>query len=46
MFNLLGAREPDKRWVVYETGHGLPHDPTITETVGWLDRYFGHVEIR
>ena len=45
MFNLLGVREPDKRWLVYETGHGLPRLQMISESVGWLDRYFGSAEI-
>jgi dienelactone hydrolase len=46
MFNQIGVREPDKRWVVYETGHALPRQAMIAETMGWLDRYFGHVDIR
>jgi eukaryotic-like serine/threonine-protein kinase len=46
VFNLLGVREPDKRWVVYETGHNIPRPQTITETLEWLDRYFGAVTVR
>jgi eukaryotic-like serine/threonine-protein kinase len=46
MFNLLGVREPDKRWLVYETGHNLPRQDTISETLTWLDRYFGPVAVR
>jgi hypothetical protein len=46
MFNLLGVREPDKRWMVYETGHALPRQEMIGETLTWLDRYFGPVAIR
>ena len=46
MFNLMGVREPDKRWVVYETGHNLPRQETIAETLAWLDRYFGPVAVR
>lgn len=46
MFNLMGVREPAKRWVVYETGHNLPRLETITETLAWLDRYFGPVTVR
>jgi eukaryotic-like serine/threonine-protein kinase len=45
MFNLLGVREPDKRWKVYETGHNLPRQEMITETLQWLDRYFGAVTV-
>jgi len=46
MFDLLGVREPAKRWVVYETGHAIPHQEMISETLAWLDRYFGAVTIR
>jgi dienelactone hydrolase len=46
MFDLLGVREPDKRWVVYETGHNLPRQEMITEMIAWLDRYFGSVAVR
>ncbi len=46
MFNLLGVREPDKRWLVYQTGHNLPREDTISETLTWLDRYFGPVAVR
>jgi eukaryotic-like serine/threonine-protein kinase len=45
VFNLLGVREPEKRWVVYETGHNIPRPETITETLTWLDRYFGPVTV-
>jgi eukaryotic-like serine/threonine-protein kinase len=46
MFNLLGIREPHKRWLVYETGHNLPREKMISETLTWLDRYFGPVAVR
>ena len=46
MFSLIGVREPDKRWIVYETGHNLPRQETIAETLAWLDRYFGPVTVR
>jgi hypothetical protein len=46
MFNLLGVREPDRRWVVYETGHNLPRQQMTTETLDWLDRHFGRVAVR
>lgn len=46
MFNLLGVHEPDKRWIVYETGHNLPRQQAITETLAWIDRYFGQVRVR
>jgi eukaryotic-like serine/threonine-protein kinase len=46
MFNLLGVREPDRRWVVYETGHNLPRQQMTSETLDWLDRHFGRVVVR
>jgi dienelactone hydrolase len=46
MFNLLGAREPDKRWIVYDTGHNLPRQDMVKETLAWIDRYFGPVPVR
>jgi serine/threonine protein kinase/dienelactone hydrolase len=46
MFDLLGVSEPAKRWVVYETGHALPRQEMISETLAWLDRYFGPVTVR
>jgi len=46
MFDLLGVPKTHKRWVVYETGHNLPRQEVITETLAWMDRYFGPVAIR
>jgi len=44
MFRLLGAPDQDKRRVVYETGHNIPRDELIKETLDWLDRYLGPVK--
>ncbi|MDA2928246.1 SUMF1/EgtB/PvdO family nonheme iron enzyme, partial [Acidobacteria bacterium AH-259-G07] len=44
MFRLLGTSEADKRHVVYETGHSLPRNESIKETLDWLDRYLGPVQ--
>ena len=46
MFHLIGAPDADKRWVVYDTSHGLPRDKMMEETLQWLDRYFGPVTTR
>jgi eukaryotic-like serine/threonine-protein kinase len=46
MFNLIGAPEAHKRWVVYETSHSLPRIETVEETLRWLDQYFGPVATR
>jgi len=41
LLRLLGAPQADKRHRIYETGHFVPPDEGIRETLGWLDRYFG-----
>jgi dienelactone hydrolase/predicted Ser/Thr protein kinase len=46
MFQLIGAPEADKRWVVYETSHTLPRTEAMRETLAWLDKYFGPVALR
>jgi cephalosporin-C deacetylase-like acetyl esterase len=44
MFRLLGTPREQKRRVLYDTGHGLPRDEVIKETLNWLDRYLGPVK--
>lgn len=43
MFALLGTPAQDKRHVLYEGGHNVPHVDLIRETLAWLDRYLGPV---
>jgi dienelactone hydrolase len=43
MFRFLGAPPDQKRRVVYETGHSIPRNELIKETLDWLDRYLGAV---
>jgi serine/threonine protein kinase/formylglycine-generating enzyme required for sulfatase activity len=43
LFRLLGTPEEHKRHVLYETGHSLPKNESIKETLDWLDRYLGPV---
>lgn len=43
MFRLLGTAKGHKRRVVYETGHNIPRNELIKETLDWLDRYLGPV---
>jgi len=43
MFRLLGTPKENKRRVVYETGHDIPRNELIKETLDWLDRYLGPV---
>ena len=44
MFHLLGTPKQHKRRVVYETGHNIPRNELIRETLDWLDRYLGPVK--
>jgi serine/threonine protein kinase/formylglycine-generating enzyme required for sulfatase activity/cephalosporin-C deacetylase-like acetyl esterase len=44
MFQLLGTPNENKRRVVYETGHNIPRNELIKETLDWLDRYLGPVK--
>jgi cephalosporin-C deacetylase-like acetyl esterase len=44
MFRLLGTPKEQKRRVVYETGHDIPRNELIKETLDWLDRYLGAVK--
>ena len=43
-FDALGTPPADKRRVVYPTGHNLPRNEMITETLEWLDKYLGVVD--
>jgi eukaryotic-like serine/threonine-protein kinase len=41
MFALLGTPKQDKKHLVYETDHFIPHNELIKETLAWLDKYLG-----
>ena len=43
-FQALGAPARDKRRVMYDTGHNLPRNEMIKETLDWLDKYLGPVK--
>ena len=40
-FELLGTPVEDKRFVVYQSGHTLPANDLIRESLDFLDKYFG-----
>lgn len=40
-FNSLGTPAEHKRRVMYDTGHNLPPNESIRETLDWFDRYLG-----
>ena len=42
-FRLLGTPDQDKKHVLYETGHDLPHKDEVRESLDWLDKYLGPV---
>jgi cephalosporin-C deacetylase-like acetyl esterase/predicted Ser/Thr protein kinase len=44
MFRLLGTPKEQKRRVVYDTGHDVPRNELIKESLDWLDRYLGPVK--
>jgi formylglycine-generating enzyme required for sulfatase activity/dienelactone hydrolase len=43
MFELLGSPPDMKRQVIYESGHFVPRDQLIRETLAWLDQHLGPV---
>ena len=40
-FNALGTSAEHKRRVLYDTGHNLPTNEAIKETLDWFDKYLG-----
>ncbi len=40
-FRMLGTPAEHKRRVMYDTGHNLPPNEAIRETLDWFDRYLG-----
>ncbi len=40
-YNLLGSKKDQKKRVVYDTGHAVPRNELIKETLNWLDVYLG-----
>jgi eukaryotic-like serine/threonine-protein kinase len=44
MFKLLGTKEQDKRYALFDSGHSPPRNDFIRETLSWLDKYLGPVQ--
>lgn len=40
-FRLLGSPKDQKKHLLYETGHNIPRNELIKETLNWLDQYLG-----
>ena len=43
MFALLGSPAKDKKIVIYESGHLVPRNEFVRESLSWLDKYLGPV---
>lgn len=41
LFRLLGVPEPQKRHVLFDSGHVPPTNAVVKESLDWLDRYLG-----
>lgn len=44
MFNLLGTKKPQKKLIIYESGHLVPRTDFAGETLAWFDKYLGPVK--
>jgi eukaryotic-like serine/threonine-protein kinase len=44
LFRLLGTPAKDKRLALFDTGHVVPRNDLIKETLDWLDHYLGPVK--
>jgi eukaryotic-like serine/threonine-protein kinase len=39
-YRLLGSKKDQKKHLIYDTGHNIPRNELIKETLNWLDQYF------
>ncbi|MGO9518592.1 MAG: protein kinase domain-containing protein [Candidatus Korobacteraceae bacterium] len=42
-YRLLGSKKDQKMHLLYDTGHNIPRNELIKETLNWLDQYLGPV---
>jgi formylglycine-generating enzyme required for sulfatase activity/dienelactone hydrolase/fructosamine-3-kinase len=42
-FHMLGSAKDQKKHLLYDTGHNIPRNELIKETLNWLDQYLGPV---
>jgi eukaryotic-like serine/threonine-protein kinase len=40
-YRMLGSKKDEKKHILYDTGHNIPRNELIKETLNWLDRYLG-----
>jgi dipeptidyl aminopeptidase/acylaminoacyl peptidase len=43
LYRLLGSRKDQKKHLLYDTGHNIPRNELIKETLNWLDEYLGPI---
>jgi hypothetical protein len=43
-YNLLGSKKDQKKRIQYETGHNIPRNELIKETLNWYDLWLGPVQ--
>lgn len=39
MYKFLGTKENDKKHMVYDTGHSIPFNSLVKESLDWLEKY-------
>jgi predicted esterase len=42
-YRMLGSKKDQKKHLLYDTGHNIPRNELIKETLTWLDQYLGPV---
>ena len=42
-YQMLGSKKDEKKHILYDTGHNIPRNELIKETLNWLDQYLGPV---
>lgn len=45
-YDFLGTPIKDKEWILLETTHSIPRKDIINESLDWLDKYFGPVNLK
>jgi len=43
LYRLLGSKKDQKKHLLYDTGHNIPKNELIKESLNWLDLYLGPV---
>lgn len=44
-YDFLGTPEEHKRWIAYDHVHGAPYAELVNESLAWLDKYLGPVDL-